>query len=111
MSFSAEFLDELRARVPIAKFIRRRVPLVMVKRGREWGGLCPFHSEDTPSFTVNRRKKNSFFHCFGCGAHGDVISFVMHTEGLGFPEAVKKLASEAGLKLPPAAPLAGAMPA
>lgn len=96
MAFDPAFLDELRMRVPLADVVGRRVKLV--KKGREHSGLCPFHNEKTPSFTVNEDK--GFFHCFGCGAHGDVIGFVMRTENLPFPEAIEKLANEAGLQLP-----------
>lgn len=96
MSFSPEFLDELRSRLRLSEIIGRKVRLV--RRGREFTGLCPFHSEKTPSFTVNDDK--AFYHCFGCGAHGDAISFLTGVEGLGFVEAVERLAGEAGLALP-----------
>jgi DNA primase len=96
MSFPPRFLDEIRARVACSTVIGRRVRLV--KRNREHAGLCPFHNEKTPSFTVNDDK--GFFHCFGCGAHGDVIGFVMRIDHLSFPEAVERLAEEAGLELP-----------
>ena len=100
MTFTPEFLDEIRARVPLADVIGRRVKLV--KRGREHQGLCPFHNEKTPSFTVSEAK--GFYHCFGCGAHGDVIGFVMRGEGLSFPEAVERLAGQAGLEVPQTSP-------
>ena len=96
MRFPPQFLDEIRARVPLEGAIAKRVRLQ--RRGRESIGLCPFHKEKTPSFTVNEDK--GFFHCFGCGAHGDVIGFVMRDEGLAFPEAVERLAGDAGLALP-----------
>ncbi|MFN3232801.1 MAG: DNA primase [Alphaproteobacteria bacterium] len=96
MRFSPDFLDELRLRLRIADVVGRKVKLV--RRGKEHTGLCPFHKEKTPSFTVNDDK--GFYHCFGCGAHGDVIKFAMETEGLAFPEAVERLAGEAGLQLP-----------
>ena len=96
MKFSPRFLDEIRARASLEGVVGRRVKLV--RRGRELTGLCPFHQEKTPSFTVSDQK--GFFHCFGCGAHGDVIGFVMRAEGLSFPEAVERLAGEAGLELP-----------
>ena len=96
MAFDSEFLDELRARTGLAEVIGRRVALR--RQGQEWAGLCPFHKEKTPSFTVNESK--GFYHCFGCGAHGSAIDFVMNTEGLSFPEAVEKLAREAGMELP-----------
>ncbi len=100
MAFPPQFLDEIRARVPLADVIGRRVRLQ--KRGKEYLGLCPFHNEKTPSFTVNEDK--GFYHCFGCGAHGDVIGFVMQTEGRSFPEAVEDLAARAGLDVPKASP-------
>jgi DNA primase len=96
MGFSPDFLDDIRSRVPLAGVIARRVQLR--KRGREYLGLCPFHAEKTPSFTVNEDK--GFYHCFGCGAHGDVIEFVMRAEGFAFPEAVERLAAEAGVAVP-----------
>ncbi len=100
MAFTPEFLDELRARAPLAATIGRRLKLL--KRGREYVALCPFHNEKTPSFTVNEDK--GFFHCFGCQEHGDVIGFVMRADNLAFPEAVAKLAAEAGLALPVSGP-------
>ena len=96
MAFPPRFLDELRARVSLAELVGRRVRLV--KRGREYVGLCPFHNEKTPSFSVVEEK--GFFHCFGCGAHGDVIGFAMQTGNLSFPEAVELLARQAGLEVP-----------
>lgn len=104
MSFLPGFLDEIRARVPLAGIVGRRVKLA--RRGREYTGLCPFHNEKTPSFTLNEDK--GFYHCFGCGAHGDVMGFVMQTEGLSFPEAVERLAGEAGLEVPRPTPEARA---
>lgn len=91
-----KFLDELRSRLSIADIIGQKVKLT--KRGREYTGLCPFHHEKTPSFTINESK--GFYHCFGCGAHGDIIRFLMEAEGLPFMEAVKKLADKAGLQMP-----------
>ena len=104
MSFPPEFLDEIRSRISLSGTVGRRVKLT--KRGREHTGLCPFHNEKTPSFTLNEDK--GFYHCFGCGAHGDVIGFVMQTENLSFPEAVERLAGEAGLQVPRASPEAQA---
>ena len=104
MTFPPQFLDEIRARVPLEGVIAKRVRLV--RRGRESIGLCPFHKEKTPSFTVNEEK--GFFHCFGCGVHGDVIGFIMRDEGLSFPEAVERLAGDAGLALPARDPRAQA---
>lgn len=96
MGFTPDFLDEIRNRIPVSEVVSRRVKLV--RKGREFGGLCPFHNEKTPSFTVNDDK--GFYHCFGCGVHGDVIKFVIETEGLSFPETVERLAGQAGLALP-----------
>ena len=100
MAFPPQFLDELRARLTVSELVGRKVRLI--RRGREHTGLCPFHNEKTPSFTVNDEK--GFYHCFGCGAHGDVIGFAMETEGLSFPEAIEKLAGEAGLQVPRTTP-------
>jgi DNA primase len=96
MKFSDSFLDEIRARLPVSAVVSRRVPLK--RAGREWKGLSPFNQEKTPSFTVNDQK--GFYHCFSSGKHGDIFGFVMETEGLSFPEAVEKLAGDAGLALP-----------
>ena len=100
MAFPPGFLDELRSRISLSGLIARRVKLV--RRGREFAGLCPFHHEKTPSFYVVEDK--SFFHCFGCGAHGDAIGFSMRADNLDFIEAVEKLAGEAGLPVPLATP-------
>jgi DNA primase len=100
VAFPPAFLDELRNRISLPGLIGRRVKLV--RRGREFAGLCPFHHEKTPSFYVVEDK--SFFHCFGCGAHGDVVGFVMRADNLDFIEAVEKLAGEAGLAVPQASP-------
>ncbi|MBS5833789.1 MAG: DNA primase [Acetobacter sp. 46_36] len=90
------FIDELRARVSIADVVGAKVKLT--KKGREYQGLCPFHNEKTPSFTVNESK--GFYHCFGCGAHGDIIKFEMEANGLPFIDALQKLAHQAGLQMP-----------
>ncbi|HEY7690315.1 MAG TPA: DNA primase, partial [Dongiaceae bacterium] len=100
MGIPPEFVEELRNRLSISQVVGRRVRLQ--KRGREHTGLCPFHNEKTPSFTVSDDK--NFFHCFGCGAHGDVVGFVMRSEGLPFPEAVERLAREAGMEVPVSSP-------
>jgi DNA primase len=100
MAFPPRFLDELRARLTLSSLVGRRVRLI--KRGREFSGLCPFHNEKSPSFTVSDEK--DFFHCFGCGAHGDAIEFVRRSDGLSFPEAVERLAQEVGLAIPEMAP-------
>lgn len=96
MRFTPEFLDRLRSQVTLSEVVGRRVALK--RRGREWQGLCPFHHEKTPSFTVNDDK--GFYHCFGCGAHGDAIRFLTDNEGMHYPDAVEKLANEVGLPIP-----------
>ncbi len=96
MKFSDSFLDEIRGRLPVSQVVSRRVPLK--RAGREWKGLSPFNQEKTPSFTVNDQK--GFYHCFSSGKHGDIFGFVMETEGLSFPEAVERLAGDAGLPMP-----------
>lgn len=96
MRFSPEFLDRLRSQVVLSQVIGRRV--VLKRHGREHTGLCPFHKEKSPSFTVNDDK--GFYHCFGCSAHGDAIRFLTDHEGLPYPEAVERLAGEFGLPLP-----------
>jgi DNA primase len=100
MRFTPQFLDELRARLPVSEVVGRRVKLK--KAGREWKGLSPFQQEKSPSFTVNDQK--GFYHDFSSGKHGDIISFLMETEGVGFTEAVERLASMAGLALPAVTP-------
>src|SRR5271170_8230857 len=100
MRFTPEFLDELRARLPVSEVVGRRVKLK--KAGREWKGLSPFQQEKSPSFTVNDQK--GFYHDFSSGKHGDIISFLMETEGVGFAEAVERLAGMAGMALPAATP-------
>jgi len=90
------FIDELLARADIVEVIGRRIPLK--KAGREFQACCPFHSEKTPSFTVSPSKQ--FYHCFGCGAHGSALGFLMEYDRLSFPEAVEELASSLGLEVP-----------
>jgi DNA primase len=90
------FIEELLGRVDIVEIIERRVPLK--KAGREFQARCPFHDEKTPSFTVSPQKQ--FYHCFGCGAHGSAIGFMMNYEGLEFVDAVEELARHAGLEVP-----------
>jgi DNA primase len=102
MALPPAFLDELRLRTPLPGLIGRKTRLV--RSGRNWKGCCPFHGEKTPSFYVY----DDHFHCFGCGAHGDAISFVMRAEGASFPEAVERLAGEAGLDVPKPTPEAAA---
>ncbi|HZL39808.1 MAG TPA: DNA primase [Pseudolabrys sp.] len=96
MRFTPQFLDELRARLPVSEVVGRRVKLR--KQGREFVGLSPFNKEKSPSFTVNDQK--GFFHDFSSGKHGDIFGFVMETEGVAFPEAVERLAQMAGVALP-----------
>src|ERR1700704_7061694 len=96
MRFPPEFLDELRARLPVSEVVGRRVSLK--KAGREWKGLSPFNKEKTPSFFVNDQKAAWFD--FSSGKNGNIFDFVMQTEGVSFPEAVERLASMAGVPLP-----------
>jgi DNA primase len=100
MRFTPQFLDDLRARLPVSEVVGRRVKLK--RAGREWKGLSPFQQEKSPSFTVNDQK--GFYHDFSSGKHGDIISFLMETEGVGFTEAVERLAVMAGVPLPAATP-------
>ena len=90
------FTDELRQRLSIVDVISRRVPLT--KKGQNFWGCCPFHNEKTPSFSVTEDK--GFYHCFGCGEHGDIISFTMKSENVDFKTAIHELADMAGLKMP-----------
>lgn len=96
MKYPQSFIEEIRNRIRISEVIGRAITLR--RAGREFHALCPFHKEKSPSFTVNDEK--GFFHCFGCGAHGDVIGFTMDYEHLGYREAVEKLAGVAGLSVP-----------
>ena len=96
MAFPQTFLEEIRNRISVSDVVGRKVKLQ--RRGREFVGLSPFMPEKTPSFTVNDDKQ--FYHCFSTGNHGSVFDFVMETEGLSFPEAVERLASEAGMQMP-----------
>ena len=104
MAFPNRLLEDIRSRIVLTDVVGKQVTLT--RKGSEHSGLCPFHNEKTPSFTVSENK--GFYHCFGCGAHGDVISFVMNTEGLSFPETVERLAAEAGLEVPVETPAARA---
>ncbi len=90
------FIDEVLARTDIVALIDARVPLK--KAGKEYVARCPFHDEKTPSFTVSPSKQ--FYHCFGCGAHGSAIGFLMEYDHLSFPEAIEELARQAGLPMP-----------
>jgi len=96
VTLSPAWLDELRARTVLSAVIAPTVKLI--RAGREWKACCPFHNEKTPSFTVNDDK--GFYHCFGCGAHGDAIRFLTDHRGMPFMDAVKELASKAGMDVP-----------
>jgi DNA primase len=102
MSLSPQFLDELRARTSLSALVGRTLKLQ--KAGREWKACCPFHKEKTPSFYVNDDK--AFWHCFGCGVHGDAIRWLTDARGLPFMDAVKELAEAAGMEVPAADPRA-----
>ncbi len=95
-SYAPHVLDEIRARVDIVELVGQWVNLK--RTGANWKGLCPFHNEKTPSFTVHPKK--GIFHCFGCGAGGDAFGFLMRQDRLAFPEAVRALAQRAGVELP-----------
>src|SRR3989441_3775353 len=103
-SYPQSVLDEIRAAVDIVDVVNRFVNLK--KAGQNWKGLCPFHTEKTPSFMVNEKK--GIFHCFGCGVGGDAFGFLMRQDKLAFPEAVRALAKTAAIVLPEdSAPRAG----
>jgi DNA primase len=102
MALTPQWLDELRARTTLSTLIGRTVKVQ--KAGREYKACCPFHNEKTPSFTINDEK--GFYHCFGCGAHGDAIRWMTDQRGLPFMEAVKELAQAAGIEVPAADPRA-----
>src|SRR4029450_5533942 len=93
--YSQWLVDDIRGATDIVDLVGRFVNLR--KAGTGWKGLCPFHAEKTPSFTVNPRK--GIFHCFGCGVGGDPFSFLMRQDRLSFPEAVRALAKPAGIPL------------
>lgn len=95
MAFTPDLIQRLKDRADIVAWISKRV--VLKKRGAEYLGLCPFHGEKNPSFTVNSQK--GFYHCFGCGAHGTVFDFLMQLERLSFPEAVEQVAESLGMPL------------
>jgi DNA primase len=96
VTLTPQWLDELRSRVTLSGVISRTTRLT--KAGREFKACCPFHNEKSPSFTVNDEK--GFYHCFGCGAHGDAIRWMTDQRGLSFMDAVKELATEAGMEVP-----------
>ena len=96
MSIPQSFIQELLARVDVVDIVGRYVQLR--KGGANFMGLCPFHSEKSPSFTVSPSKQ--FYHCFGCGKNGNAIGFLMDHAGMGFVEAVQDLAGQVGLQVP-----------
>jgi DNA primase len=100
MTIPPRFLDEIRSRLTLSDIIGQRIRVT--RAGRESKACCPFHKEKTPSFTINDEK--GFYHCFGCGAHGDVVNFVMQHDNLPFPEAVEQLAARACLQVPKSSP-------
>jgi DNA primase len=102
VSLSPAFLDELRSRTSLSALVGKSVKLT--KAGREYKACCPFHKEKTPSFTLSDEK--GFYHCFGCGAHGDAIRWLTDNRGLPFMDAVKELADAAGMEVPAADPRA-----
>ena len=96
MIIPVEFYNYLREQIRTSDIVKQKVSLT--KKGNEYLGICPFHSEKTPSFTVNDAKR--FYHCFGCGVHGDIIKFVAETTGLSYKEAAIKIAQENSIELP-----------
>ncbi len=100
MRFSPSLIERLRSHFLMSEVVGKR--MAIKKHGREYHGLCPFHNEKTPSFTVNDEK--GFFHCFGCGAHGDAVEFVRRFERLSYPETIESLAREAGIEIAKASP-------
>src|SRR4029450_11579013 len=95
--FPANFVADLKSHVDIVQVVQERVPLRKAGAA-SWKGLCPFHGEKTPSFNVHSDKQ--FFHCFGCNVTGDVIKFIQLPDSLSFPDAVRQLASRAGIPVP-----------
>ena len=96
MRYGEGLLEEILRRTDLVKLVGRRVKLA--RKGRVFWGLCPFHKEKSPSFKVENERRN--YHCFGCGAGGSAFKWLQETEGLSFPEAVQRLAAEAGVELP-----------
>lgn len=101
MKLPVQFFEVIRSKVLVSNVIRQKLSLQ--RKADEFLGICPFHHEKTPSFTVNDHKR--FFHCFGCGAHGDVIKFVAETDGISYTDAAIKLANDNGIELPRLSPL------
>src|SRR5262245_32060330 len=96
MRYGEGLLEEILRRTDLVKLVGRKVKLA--RKGRVFWGLCPFHKEKSPSFKVENERRN--YHCFGCGAGGSAFKWLQDTEGLTFPEAVQRLAAEAGVELP-----------
>jgi DNA primase len=96
MKFSSDFFEHLRQRIQVSEIVSAKVSLK--KHGNEYTGLCPFHSEKSPSFSVNNQKR--FYHCFGCGAHGDIIRFVSETEGVSYSDSAIRIANQFGIEVP-----------
>lgn len=96
MHIPLEFYEVLRSRITLSEIVRKNVTLS--RKGGEYSGLCPFHNEKSPSFTVNDVKR--FYHCFGCAAHGDVIKFISSLSGLSYKDSAIKLAQDYGIELP-----------
>ena len=96
MRYGEGLLEEIRRRTDLVQLVGRRVKLV--RKGRVMWGCCPFHGEKSPSFKVENERRA--YKCFGCGVGGDAFKWLIETEGLSFPEAVEKLAAEAGVELP-----------
>ncbi|HFC30837.1 MAG TPA: DNA primase, partial [Oceanospirillales bacterium] len=92
----SEFVDQLLDRIDIVDIVSQRVTLK--KAGKDYQALCPFHTENTPSFTVSQNKQ--FYHCFGCGKHGSAIGFLMEFEGLDFVDTIETLAQKVGMEVP-----------
>ena len=101
MAVTPEFIEEMLGRITLSDIVGKRVKLV--RKANRFNGLCPFHNEKTPSFYVN--DSDGFYHCFGCNANGDAISFLRESEGLEFIEAVKQLSSLAGMEMPQREPV------
>jgi len=102
MTITPQWKDELRARITLSTLVGRTTKIT--KAGREYKACCPFHNENTPSFYVNDEKQ--FYHCFGCGAHGDAITWMIEQRGFSFMDAIKELAEEAGMEVPAPDPAA-----
>ncbi len=96
MRITSDFFELLRTKISVSEVAAKNISLT--RKGVEYSGLCPFHSEKSPSFTINDHKR--FYHCFGCGAHGDVIKFVSETSGLSYKESAIKLATENNIEIP-----------